>query len=711
MATQEEIEAEPLDGGADDDEILEIAHRRFLLAEEAEIQQRIDAIDDLNFLAGNQWPDEIKREREVDGRPCITINRMPGFVSQITNDQRQNRPSMKVSPADDKADIDTAKVLQGLLRSIESKSKADEAYDTAFEGSAAKGLGYFRIVTQYANPKSFNQEIRIKRIRNSFTVYPDPNYQECDGSDMNWCFVFENMPIEDFKDQFKESKISSADQLTALGDQPAGWITKSTVRVAEYFYKTFKTVDIFLLSDGSVVETDALAQAKAQGLTVKDKRKTTLPAIKWCKFSSCEILDSKDWAGQWIPIVPVVGTEYDIDGKRILQGIIRNAKDPQRMYNYWNTNATETIALAPKAPFIGAAGQFEGFENSWEQSNQKNFPYLEYNPVDLNGQLAPPPQRNVVEPPIGAITQVMMHSADDMKATTGLFDPSLGDNKGDHSGIAIQKLNTQAQTGNFHFVDNLSRSIRHGGRICLDLIPFVYNEPQAVQILGDDGKAEQVLINQMFQDRATNTQKIHDFSKGGYECTVGTGPSYATKRQEASATMLELARAYPKLLELAGDIMIGNMDWAAADEVAERIKASMPPGLVHDKNGPPPIPPQLKQMLDQLKQQNQQLTQHLNASQDEHDQKTRELASKERIAEMQCKVQLELGLAKLQAASATTMLQHEIDRINQRMAMIGENDPLETGIDPAAGPSPGAQPDPNQQPTGGQPPGNQSMGA
>ncbi len=716
MATQENLDDAPLNGGKDDEEILDVAKKRFKVAEEAEFQHRIDAIDDMNFLAGEQWPAAIKNQRALEHRPCLVINRLPQFLSQVTNDQRQNRPSIKVNPVDDKADIDTAKIYQGLIRHIEYNSNADTAYDTSFEASAGRGLGYFRIITDYCDSMSFNQEILIKRIRNPFTVYLDPNYQEPDGSDANWGFVFENMPIEDFKAQFKKAKLNQAKgDMTAIGDAPNGWVTNTTVRVAEYFYKTFESVKIHLLSDGSVVKDKDLDAALNQPqqdpnqpkLTSIKDRMTTLPAIQWVKFSAHEILDKKDWPGQWIPIVPVIGAEIDIDGRRILQGIIRNAKDPQRMINYWNSNATETIALAPRAPFIGAEGQFEGHEEQWNTANTKNHPYMEYKPVDLNGSQAPPPQRQTFEPPIAAMTQMMMHSADDMKATTGIYDPSLGSQRSDHSGIAIQRLNTQAQTGNFHFVDNLSRSIRHGGRIIIDLIPTIYDTASAQRILAEDGQPEIVLLNQIFTDKKDGQQKAYMLGHGKYDCTVGTGPSYATKRQEAAAGMLELSKANPKLMDVAGDIIVGKFDWAGAEEISARLKKTLPPGLADDpKDGQQQIPPQVKQMLDQQKQTIDQLSQHLHLQQNEIDQKSRELESRERIALAQVKAQLELGLAKLQSQSAATMLQHEVDSINARMSLIGESQPLDDEIEPGGGQSP----QPNQPPTGGQSPGQPTGG-
>jgi hypothetical protein len=243
-----------------EEDILRVARERFKLAEEAEAKIREVALEDLEFRSGKQWPEDVRQERTLDGRPTLVINRIPQFIRQITNDQRQNRPSIKVSPVDDKGDVDTGKILQGMIRHIEYDSNADIAYDTAFEGAALKGFGYFRIITDFVSPQSFNQEIKIKRIRNSFTVYLDPHAKEPDGSDGKWGFIFDNIEKDDFEAEYKDAKLSNMSDWESIGDKAPGWVTKSTVKVAEYFYIENEEITLVLFSDGSVVDKSTMRQ-------------------------------------------------------------------------------------------------------------------------------------------------------------------------------------------------------------------------------------------------------------------------------------------------------------------------------------------------------------------------------------------------------------------------------------------------------------------
>ena len=663
------------------EEILERALARFKLVDEAEAQLRRDALDDLKFRSGEQWPDEVKKNRELDRRPCLTINRLPQFIKQITNDQRQNRPAIQVSPVDDLADPETAEVLQGLIRHIEYDSNADIAYDTAFDGAVTHGRGYFRVVTKYCDPMSFEQNPKIKRIRNPQSVYMDPSCQEPDYSDAEYGFIIEDMTKDEFKTAYPNSELASLNDWESVGSRAPGWMEKDRVRIAEYFYKEYEEVEIALLVDKTVVLKASLPEDfPKEGIV--GTRKTKIPTIKWCKLSATEILDETVWPGQWIPIIPVLGDEIDIDGKVILEGVIRHAKDPQRMYNYWASSETETIALAPRAPWVGVEGQFEGHEEQWQTANVRNHAYLEYNPKSIGGNLSPPPTRNVFEPPIQAITQARMQSAEDLKSTTGIYDAALGARGNEISGVAIHRRNSQSQTGNFHYVDNLTRSIRHLGRILIDLIPKVYDTERVLRVIGEDGTEKIVVINRILDESG----KRISFSEGKYDVTISTGPGYATKRQEALDSMLQLTQAYPQIAHIAGDLMVKNMDWPGAKDISERLKKTLPPGLV-DQEGAQAgqMPPEIAQQMEQMQGMIENLTNSLNEASDKLESKDKDLESNERIAFAKLQVELLKEAAKLESQESRALFVSEIKNLDKRLQIVGFNEPIDGSEQPPQG--------------------------
>jgi hypothetical protein len=591
---------------------------------------RDDRLDDLRFLSGDQWPDQVKRMRDVEQRPCLTINKLPTFLHQVTNDQRMNVPSIKVSPVAN-ADEETANVVQGLIRHIEYSSNADVAYDTAVNSAAAIGVGYFRLVTDYCTPDTFDQEIKFKRIRNSFTVYFDPMSEEPDGSDARRCMISFRMPKSDFVKQHPQAQTPTEGFQAGAGDPNIkDWFGADFVRVAEFYRIEEEAAVLVELTNGETGYKDDLVKMPP-GVTIKRERQSTRPKVMWYKLTALEILEKTEIKCRWIPVFPVYGDEIDLDGKVIRSGIIRNAKDPAQMYNFWMTAATEEVALRPKTPYVGAEGQFEGYEDDWNQANTKSFSYLEYKPVDLNGQLAPPPQRQpAADIPNGLLTMAM-HANDNIKATTGLFDSSLGALGNARSGVQERSQQRQGDMANFHFADNLNRTVRHVGRCIVNMLPSYYDAPRIVRIMGEDEKISSVEINKPTQETDEQGQAItkilHDMSVGEYDIVVKAGPAYSTLREEAADSMIQFGKSWPKLMDVAGDKVIRTMDWPGADEIADRVAKTIPaelrddedgqeqqPNVIQTPQGPIPVD-QVPQMLEQMNQQMQEMGKQLQDAQ------------------------------------------------------------------------------------------------
>jgi hypothetical protein len=685
-------------------DLIEAAKTRLNLVVDAEAEIRRLEKEDTDFSVGDQWPAELKAQREVEKRPCLTINRLPQFIRQVTNDQRQNRPSIKVSPVDNKADVDTAKIFQGLIRHIESYSDADVAYDTAFDGAVRKGRGFFRITTDYCNPESFDLEAKFKAIHDTSQVYFDPFSVQPDGSDANWALICEDVSRKDYEAAHPDTKLSENNDWAGLSESSKGWISADSAKIAEYFYKTFEEKEIALLSDGRVVDASetSIPQVLPGGLSILKKRKTVVPTIHWAKLNGVEILDESTFPGRFIPIIPVYGDRIFVNGKKVQEGIVRHAKDPQRMLNYWETVKTETIALAPRAPWIIAEGQMKGYEALWKNANTHSYSALPYVPKTVDGIAVPPPQRNAYEPPVQAMSMALAQSSEHMKETTGVYDAAMGARSNETSGRAINARATQAQTSNFHFVDNLARSIKHGGRILVDIIPVVYDVPRAQRILGEDGEAEVVVLNQIFKRNGADVN--YDMSAGKYDVSCETGPGFATKRQEASEYMLEFVKAFPAAAPAVGDLIAKAQDWPGAQEFAERLKAMVPPGIIKEKGSGAEIPQEIQAEIQHLQQQNAQLIEALTAKTNQIENKTIELESKERIEMRKLEVHAEIELAKLGSKEGQVLLQAEIGQLNARGDQLNQNSPIvnETG---AGAMPPTAPQNFEQQPAGEQLPG------
>ena len=577
-------------------------------ANEADQMNRSEALEDLKFAAGDQWPVEIQNSRVLEARPCLTVNKVDAYCRQITNQMRQQRPRIKVHGMNTESDAKMAQIIQGICRHIEVQSDADQAYDKAGDFAVRMGWGYWRVTTKYTRDDSFDQDIYIEQIDNPFTVYFDPNSSQPDGSDAEKVLITTVIPKKVFKKMYPNAEIDQGFTMRGTGDQNSEWIMKEDIRLAEYFYTERKAIKLCLLSDGTSVEESDLPPQEvldASGITILDKRDSYKKQIKWCKLTAMQVLEEGEWAGKYIPIVPVYGQETVVEAKKKRFGLVRMAKDPQRMYNFWQTSLTESVALAPKAKWLLAEGQDEGHENEWAQANIKSMPVLRYKQTDIDGKPAPVPQRLQPEPPPTGVMAAAQSMTTDLMQVVGIFDPAQLPT-GNLSGKALQGQQQQVDMTNFHYYDNLTRSIRQTGRIILDLIPKIYDKERVMRIIGDDGKPEILTINQYGQDEEGIDRILNDVTVGEYDIVMDTGPGYNSKRQEAVDSMMALFAADPTLIQQAGDLLVRNMDFPGADTIADRLAVNNPLAKIDDKSK---VPPRVQMELQQLSAQNQQLQQ------------------------------------------------------------------------------------------------------
>lgn len=583
--------------------------KRFRYCEEAEAKNRERALDDLKFSLGEQWPDEVRRARETDpngARPCLTVNKLGQYVRQVVNDSRQNKPAIKVRPVDSESDPEVADMMQGLVRHIEDNSRADIAYDTAIEFAVRAGFGFIRVLTDYEDDESFNQDAFIKTVRNPFACYLDADHVQIDGSDSRYGFCFDDIPRDVFEADYPKADACSFED---IGTESHGWASKDTVRIAEYFRIEENPAKVWQSPDGSISEVEI---PDAPSRTIKRK------VVAWYKLTAREILERNKFPSKYIPIVPVYGHLIDVAGERQITGLIHDAIDGQRMYNYSVSAYVERVALVPKAPFIAAEGQIEGHEAEWESANTSNLPVLTYKPTDLNGTQVPPPQRQPgADVPTGWL-QAMQMTEHDIQSALGMYNASLGAPSNEKSGKAIMARQREADNSTFHFIDNLSRSIRQIGRILVDLIPKIYDTQRVVRILGEDGSVDTAEINPDSEmpmmerrDNAGNViAKIYNPTLGKYDVSITTGPAYTTKRQEAADFMTQVAQANPQLMPLIGDLMFKAMDMPYAEEISERLKLMLPPQILEHESKeeqPQQIPPQVQQAIDMAGQQIEEL--------------------------------------------------------------------------------------------------------
>jgi hypothetical protein len=589
------------------EEFLRLARDRAAIASTWWRKNFEDALSELEFLYGKQWDQKEAAERTKEGRPCLTLNKLPAFVDQVLGDQRQNRPSIHVHPVESDAttvqqktgaqpaqplqgrmkntagtkDYTNADVLSGLIRNIETTSDADSHYDRAFQHAVESGFGWLRVITAYSTDDAFDLDIQIKSIRNRFAVLMDPSgLSESDFSASNYCFVLELMRRKEFTKRYPDAGVTDLGTGNASG--LSWWIDEDMVMVAEYFYREPVTRRLLQLSNGNTVWHDDIKDIEdemaQQGITITRERKVKTYKVMWAKITGSDILEGPvDVPFRTIPIVPVFGKDVTIENETYYRGLTRYGQDSQRMHNYWFTAATERVALAPKAQWVIDAKSIEGLESIWSSANRKNWSYLPYrHRTDV-----PPPRREQPPQMPNSELQLVTYASDEIKATIGMFDASLGQQGNETSGKAILARQRQGDRGTFAFIDNLNRAVRRVGKLCVEAIPYTYDAERIIRIKFPDGGGDWIRVNQVIRDRQTGKDIVlHDLAEGKYDITVMAGPSYQTQRLEAADSLMQFVQAVPAAGGVVLDLIAKNMDWPGAEEISKRLKKILPPGTL-----------------------------------------------------------------------------------------------------------------------------------
>ena len=657
-------------GKLSDEKLLKVAKERYKRAREDQRLQRDNFKEDVLFYLGDtHWPDSIRKEREMAGQQCITVNRCGAFVRSVTNQQRQNKPAIKVRAVDDNSDPKVAEVMSGLIRHIESVSNADVAIDNASFYAVIGGFGFFRARTDYIEGTFDQQEILIDPIRDMLSVTYDCDDISLDGMGWKWCFIEESMEKEAFKAEYPDADIDS------WTSDDYSWYTQDKIRVAEYFYIEEEMQTIYLVN-GQVMSEDSWEKAGKPEPT--DQRKAKMPVVYWAKLGGDSVLERGKMAGRKIPVFPIFGDQVIVDGKMTLSGLIRGIKDAQRMLNYFRSTEANLLALAPLAPFIGAAEAVEGFEDEWQDSNLSATAILKYNHKDERGDPLPAPQRQQFAPPPSGVLQGAANASADMMAITGIYEANLGQKSNETSGRAINARQQQGETATFNFTDNVVRAIRVEAACLISMIPNVYDTERVLRIIGEDGEQATQRVNGPVEEKdewGRSVEKIYDLTAGRYDYSVTAGPSFASRRAESVEMMTQAMHDNPQIMAVMGDLYFKAMDAPMSEEIAERLKKqAQKQGIIEpdtdegEEGGatmPPEVQAQMQQMQEQgqmMQQQLQQMQQELESKQAEYQLKQQEIQVKQFDAETK-RMAVEASAQPQQAPIAEAPELSEADRL------------------------------------------------
>lgn len=674
--------------------VIQEARARWNRCNDASDAQRVSILEAKKFLAGDQWPDAIKIAREghnaIQGqptqppRPCLVVDRLSPAVRLISNLIKNANFAIDVVPNGAGADQETADIFKGYVRRVQVLARENGPIEWAANDAIGSGLGWFRIRTEYVYeswdgppaPEMYDQELRLERIANSLTVYCDPSAVTPTRSDAQFLFVTQDLDRDEFRRLYPKADLRGLEDFSSTGDKTAwgGWVDGDTIRIAEYWRIEYQNQTWYELDDGTIVPE----QPKGEGAKVRRERTIRRPVVKGSKINAIEELEDLPWLGSRIPIIPILGEELNVDGQAVLRGVTQEGIGAQRMVNYTYSGAMEIFALGSKAPWLAAAGQIENYKGIWQTANLYNYSVLPYDPITIAGQSVPPPIRIDSEAPIQAAVALMMKSEDAIKATTNIQDPALGNyNPKDHSGKAIQALQSQSELSNSNYVDSVRRALLYAGALMIEVIPKITRPGQILHILGMDEQPEQVMVGQPFMKGPTGVpqpspapvtpalaklskglHQFYDLNQGRYAVTVSVGKASATKREEGASALGELIPHLPEQMAMiAMPDYVEQLSFPGAQKIAENLRKALPPQFQtpeQQPGGPAPLPPQVQAQLQAGAQQIQQLQQMIQTDQvkQQAEMQKAQLDAQVQMQKAQLDNQTRMEIAKLQAQTA-----------------------------------------------------------
>jgi hypothetical protein len=676
-------------------EFIQRSRDRWRTSDQASQKNREKMRIDQKFAAGggNQWDAADKSLRSEEGRPCLEINRIPQFIRQVTNQARANRSQIQFNPRGGGATPKLAAILQGLARAVEVESDADVAYDTAVDHQCRIGLAWIRLRSKWANDEGFEQVCSIDRIRNPLSVYCDPTIQEADARDARFLHIIGALGKDEYESRWGEiASYASLTEFVKTNSSASDWMPEGKVILAEYFYVEVEERVLLQLTNGQAIWEDKLgewqqafayANPAVPPPTVKRQRTVETRVVRWCLHNAVDILEGnadrtagRILPGTRIPIFPVIGDEYDLDGEVDYRGMVRDSIDPQRMYNFWASSIAETVGLTPKSPWLAEASQVSQYLDDWKEANRKTLSVLLYDGKTVDGNLIPPPQRNIAEPPIQGMVLGLKEADQDLKAVMGLFEASLGERGPQQSGKAITAVQQQGLIANSNYLDNLQRTKRSIGRSLLQWFPAIYDTARLIHLVEPDGKKRQVVIHAGAEnkpgpdfEKPADVTDVFDIGVGQYEVTVSTGPSFQTERQENFAQLLELFKVLPGLAAIGVDIVLEQSDNPSAQALSKRAKMMLPL-QVQDPADPETALPRMQAENQQLKMLVQKA--HAAVTTMAETIKTQKISAdaKVKVAMIQAQAQLAMAAAKLGNDRDIAAFQAEFERFQQQIDHI-----------------------------------------
>lgn len=611
------------------------AKDRFAMAVEAEAPNERRAKDAMLFREGeNHWNQEVATSASQES-PELVINFTDTLVTRVNNSIADLETRGKCHPVGDGADTETADVCNGLGRHVEYRSEAQVAYDMATDASLTAGWGWFRLLTEYAAPNSFDKEIRIAPIMNIFSVKVDPSAIMPTACDMRWGFVVSTIKRTEYKRLYPRMELTPWVDI-GRDDYAGDWENKEDIRLAEYFRILDKSDTLYQIQDSQgnlytsfkdeLPTPEQMAEVGPNGngpFRIINERESSRAQVQLFHLNGTRVVAREKIPGQWIPLIRIQGNARNIDGMVYRRGMVQTLMDPQRMVDYGEVAKIKRLGLTPQSPWVAAEGQLDGHPE-WTDANRDPYTVLTYKPITVTTaqgeQVLPPPQRQPPAQVEAGFSEFVQGMRSNLLAIAGMpNEPGQDQGQGQVvSGRALQRRDKLSDQSHSQYYKGKKLAVAHAWRIMLDWFPHYYSEARMQRIIGGDGKPQMIKLNEQVMGADGVATVKNDMTVGRFDVVMEAGPSHETMREESADTLVEIVTSPGPMGEIvaktAPDLVFRSMPGLYTEEIADRLAAQTPDGLKKIMEN---LPKEARAVVQSLSSQNAQLKQALDKAETE----------------------------------------------------------------------------------------------
>lgn len=645
---------------------------------------------DVNFSFNDQWEGYERGEFLQRQKVVLTINVLYSYLMQIIAEQRQNSAQIEVRNLDGRAQQSEITMVENMLREIAYQSDSDLAYQTGFKCALMGGFGAWRVTIDYESHNSFDEAVKIVRIKDPLKCYFDPDAQHPTKCDGEYCGIYTRMTPEEFAAAYPEidNPRSALPPISSSND--FNWFDGKEITVCEHFQKVYEKKKLCKLSNGDAVleedlkehlaflneqREDQMTELRAKWMEtqrqnnisgiveplndetinshipkikVVDERETTVTKIKQYKFIKDVILEEGEFYGHMLPIVFVDGDTEMLNGKECCRSFIRFARDAQKLLNFNVSEIAQKMKVSRGATFMATATQIGGEYKELWRNPEASIAALLYNPDPMamanGGAPIVMPAQELPQTLLGMPGTILNL----IQLILGRYEANKGEQGNEQSGRAIANRAKQGNLAVFVYLDNLNAAIEQTARICLHLLPYILTENRYIGLRARDGKTN------FTQIKAVDLEKL---KKMKYDVAVKAGSPFEMQKADSYAQLLSFIQLNPQALStILADLAAENLNVSNVQQIVDRVKQFVVPSeIIAAETGQPPPPPKPNPQLEIAQKEAQARLMEAQA-------KLQKVSQDSNVAHM--KTQAEVGKAMLDYQGKVEEYKHKAGQNN-----------------------------------------------